>query len=349
MHVWKIDQTIWIGIGFFIVIIQVGLLYGAIVYWSRGLLTIGDFVLIQTYLLTTFERLVTVNRSLRRYYDALADAEEMVAILEEPHEVQDVPGAVGLAVARGAVDFKDVTFHFHDERAILDHFDLSIAPGQKVALVGPSGAGKSTITKLLLRMYAVSDGAIEIDGQNISQVTQDSLRDAIGFVPQEPILFHRSIMENIRYGKRECTDEEVISAAKKAHCHEFIVGLTHGYDTYVGERGVKLSGGERQRVAIARAILKDAPILVLDEATSSLDSESESLIQDSLKVLMQGKTVLVIAHRLSTIMNMDRIVVLQDGKVVADGTHADLLAQDGLYHKLWSIQAGGFIQDEEEE
>lgn len=241
-----------------------------------------------------------------------------------------------------------VGFHFERDRSILQGLNLTLHGSEKVALVGPSGAGKSTIVKLLLRLHDVTDGAIEIDGQNIAHVTQDSLRDAIAFVPQEPVLFHRSLMENIRYGKRDATDAEVIEAARKAHCHEFIIGLPEQYDTFVGERGVKLSGGERQRVAIARAILKDAPILILDEATSSLDSESESLIQDSLKILMQDKTVLVIAHRLSTIMNMDRIVVLQDGAVVADGTHAELLEHGGLYQKLWSIQAGGFIVDEEE-
>ncbi|MDZ4226164.1 MAG: ATP-binding cassette domain-containing protein, partial [Patescibacteria group bacterium] len=196
------------------------------------------------------------------------------------------------------------------------------------------------------RLYDIQSGSIEIDGQNIAKVTQDSLRNAIAFVPQEPILFHRTLMENIRYGRREASDEEVIEAAKKAHCHEFISQLPDKYDTYVGERGVKLSGGERQRVAIARAILKNAPILILDEATSSLDSQSEALIQDALANLMEGKTVLVIAHRLSTIMKMDRIVVLEGGKIVAEGTHQELLKQGGLYQKLWNIQAGGFIGED---
>ncbi|HVU79954.1 MAG TPA: ATP-binding cassette domain-containing protein [Candidatus Paceibacterota bacterium] len=248
-----------------------------------------------------------------------------------------------LKTTNGAIEFKNIEFHFSKTASILKDFNLVISGREKVALVGPSGAGKSTITKLLLRLYDIKSGSIEIDGQNIADVTQDSLRDAIAFVPQEPILFHRTLMENIRYGRRGASDEAVIEAAKKAHCHEFISKLPQGYDTFVGERGIKLSGGERQRVAIARAILKDAPILVLDEATSSLDSESEALIQDALEVLMRGKTVIVIAHRLSTIMKMDRIVVLEGGKVVADGTHDELLAQKGLYHKLWSIQAGGFI------
>ncbi|HVV15469.1 MAG TPA: ABC transporter ATP-binding protein [Candidatus Paceibacterota bacterium] len=346
---WMTDDWIWAGIGLFMTVIEIGLLYGGVLLWQEGLLTIGDFVLIQSYLLTTFDRLVGINRELRRFYDAFADASEMVEILITPHEIRDKKGAQALKVAEGQVSFRNVQFRFHDNRSILEDFTLSIAPREKIALVGPSGAGKTTITKLLLRLYDLKGGSIEVDGQNIADVTQESLRDAISFVPQEPILFHRTLMENIRYGRRDASDEEVIEAARKAHCHEFIAHLPEGYNTFVGERGIKLSGGERQRVAIARAILKDAPILVLDEATSSLDSESEALIQDALEVLMRGKTVIVIAHRLSTIMKMDRIVVLENGKVVASGTHEELLQQKGLYHKLWSIQAGGFIIDDDAE
>ncbi|HCM43648.1 TPA: hypothetical protein DIS55_01705, partial [Candidatus Kaiserbacteria bacterium] len=217
--------------------------------------------------------------------------------------------------------------------------------GERVAFVGPSGAGKTTVTKLLLRFYDVNDGNIEIDGYDIANVTLESLREAIAFVPQDPVLFHRSLLENIRYGRRDATENEVIEAAKKAHCHEFITTLPKGYGTFVGERGVKLSGGERQRIAIARAILKNAPILVLDEATSSLDSESEALIQDALETLMKGKTVIVIAHRLSTVMKMDRIIVLEDGRITADGRHEELITQDGRYRTLWNIQAGGFLTD----
>jgi ABC-type multidrug transport system fused ATPase/permease subunit len=290
---------------------------------------------------------VAINRDLRRFYNALADASEMVEILEEPHGIQDVPGAKRLAVSGGMVEFRDVEFAFRDGSPVLHGFDLAIAPGEKIALVGPSGAGKSTVTKLLLRLYDVNSGAIEIDGQNIRTVTQDSLRENIGYVPQEPILFHRTLMENIRYGKRDATDAEVVEAAKQAHAHEFITSFPQGYETFVGERGVKLSGGERQRVAIARAILKNAPVLVLDEATSSLDSESEHYIQEALDTLMEGKTVIVIAHRLSTIMKMDRIVVMEQGRIVDEGTHDALLATDGLYRKLWSIQAGGFMGGEE--
>jgi ATP-binding cassette subfamily B protein len=222
---------------------------------------------------------------------------------------------------------------------------LRVRSGEKVALVGPSGAGKSTIVKILFRFYEITRGKILIDGQDISRVTQESLRDQISLVPQEPILFHRTLRENIRYGRPGASDEEVVEAARQAHCHEFISGLDKGYDTYVGERGIKLSGGERQRVAIARAILKNAPILVLDEATSSLDSESEALIQDALRVLMRDKTVIVIAHRLSTIMQMDRIIVLENGTVADMGTHQELLrTEGGLYKKLWQLQAGGFLE-----
>jgi ATP-binding cassette subfamily B protein len=348
LRAWHFMEVVWGAQGLLMLGINVVLLYTAVQFWQRGELTIGDFILIQTYLMGTFDLLGGITQQLRRFYDALADAEEMSLILSQPHDIRDVAGARDLQVTNAVIDFFDVRFSFRKEKPVLAQLNLSIKSGEKVALVGPSGAGKTTITKLALRLYDVTDGSIEIDGQNISQVTQESLRNAIAFVPQEPVLFHRSLIENIRYGRRDATNEEVYDAARKAHCHEFILALPDGYETFVGERGVKLSGGERQRIAIARAILKDAPILVLDEATSSLDSESESLIQDSLKVLMQGKTVLVIAHRLSTIMNMDRIIVLEGGSVVAEGTHEALLKEDGLYQKLWSIQAGGFIPDEEE-
>lgn len=342
---WMFDGWMWFIIGLFVMAIEVGLLGGAIVLWQQGLVSVGDFVLIQTYLISIFDRLVGINRDLRRFFDGFADAGEMVYILNLPHEIKDKRGAKPIEVSKGEVWFDDVSFFFNDGTEVLKDFNLTIAGGEKIALVGPSGAGKTTVTKLLLRLYDVKKGAINIDGQDIAAVTQESLRNAVSFVPQEPVLFHRTLMENIRYGRRDATDAEVIEAAKQAHCHEFISKLSDGYNTYVGERGVKLSGGERQRVAIARALLKNAPILVLDEATSSLDSESEALIQDALEVLMRGKTVIVIAHRLSTIMKMDRIVVVEGGAIVAQGTHLELVNQPGLYRKLWSIQAGGFIGD----
>src|SRR3989338_2811765 len=346
---WIADNAIWSGIGLFMVAIEIGLLWGATIYWSRGLLTVGDFVLIQAYLLTTFDRLVSINRELRRFFDAFADSSEMAYILELPHGVQDAPHAPALRVTEGAITFDRVYFAFHAGQPVLHDLSLSIRGSERVALVGPSGAGKSTVTKLLLRFFDIGKGSISIDGQDISKVGQGSLRNAVSYVPQEPILFHRSLLENIRYGRRDATDAEVIEAAEKAHCHEFISRLPLGYGTYVGERGVKLSGGERQCVAIARAILKNSPILILDEATSSLDSESEALIQEALEVLMKGKTVVVIAHRLSTIMKMDRIIVVDGGRVVAEGTHQELLERGGLYQKLWSIQVGGFLDEPEQE
>jgi ATP-binding cassette subfamily B protein len=347
MRSWNADNLI-NGVQQFLgIAIEVGLLGGAVFLWQKGLVTVGDFVLIQVYILGLLDQVWGFGNTLRRVYDAFADASEMVEILETPHQIQDAPGAAALALTKGEVVFEQVGFNFNSGRQVLADYSLAIEGGEKVALVGPSGAGKSTVTKLLLRLYDPNSGRILIDGQDIKEITQESLRKNISYVPQESVLFHRTLKDNIAYGKQGATMEEIIEAAKKAHCHEFIAALPQGYETYVGERGVKLSGGERQRVAIARAILKDAPILVLDEATSSLDSESEALIQDALGKLMEGKTVIAIAHRLSTIMKMDRIIVMEGGKVVLSGTHAELLAQEGnLYKKLWEIQAGGFISAE---
>ncbi len=318
--------------------------YYAIKLWQRGVLSIGDFAMLQAYLLQLFNRLWDLGRNIRRIYEGFADAQEMTEILNTPLGIQDAKNAQTLTVRHGEITFKDINFAYGKAQIeIFKKLNLKIKPGEKVALVGPSGGGKTTIVKLLLRFHDLKSGAILIDGQNIDACTQDSLRENISLVPQEPILFHRSLMDNIRYGRRDASDEEVLAAAKLAHCHEFISRLPKTYETFVGERGVKLSGGERQRVAIARAILKNAPILVLDEATSSLDSESEMLIQDALKTLMKNCTAIVIAHRLSTIMQMDRIIVLEDGRVKEEGRHAELLKiKEGTYQKLWEIQAGGF-------
>lgn len=341
---WTVDEIVNVIQALLMIGIEFLLFFATIHLWEEGLATVGDFILIQSYVILAIDRLWDLGQALRRLYESFADATEMVDIMLEPHEVQDVPHASSLLVTDGAIAFHEVQFQFHEERTIFEHFNLSIAPHEKVGLVGPSGAGKTTITKLLLRFYDIAGGSIAIDGQDIRQVTQASLRESISFVPQDPILFHRTLMENIRYGKKDATDEEVHHAAKQAHCLEFISRAPNGFQTYVGERGIKLSGGERQRIAIARAILKNAPILVLDEATSSLDSESEALIQDALAKLMEGKTVIAIAHRLSTIMRMDRIVVIENGAIVTAGTHAKLLEDtNGLYRKLWDIQAGGFI------
>jgi ATP-binding cassette, subfamily B, bacterial len=341
---WDLHEWIDGAQGVLMVAIEFIMFYVAITLGRRGLLTIGDFVLIQVYLLTIFQRLWGFGRILRHVYESMSDAAEMVEILNAPHEIQDHRHAKPLILSEGKIEFKNVDFSFQKTRKALDHFTLTINHGEKIALVGPSGAGKTTVTKLIFRFFDVDGGEILIDGQDIAKVTQDSLHDYISLVPQEPILFHRTLMDNIRYGRRDATEEEVIEAARQAHCHEFISELPERYETYVGERGVKLSGGERQRVAIARAIVKNAPILVLDEATSSLDSESEALIQDALRKLMKGRTTIVIAHRLSTIMQMDRIVVVDEGKVIAMGTHQELLKEQGVYKKLWEIQAGGFIE-----
>ncbi|OGG93948.1 hypothetical protein A2609_02270 [Candidatus Kaiserbacteria bacterium RIFOXYD1_FULL_47_14] len=344
-RVWDVEIWIYGVQGLFALGIELALLAGAVLLWQRGLVTVGDFVLIQVYILGLMDRIWGIGRNMRQLYDAFADATEMLDILELPQAIQDAPDAKKLRVTEGAIIFENVRFEYHDSQAVLNNFTLAVAPHEKVALIGSSGAGKTTIAKLLLRLYDVTGGAITIDGQNIAQVTQESLRASIAFVSQEPMLFHRSLLDNIRYGKNDATDEEVIEAAKQAHCYEFISKYPEGFSTMVGERGVKLSGGERQRVAIARAILKDAPILVLDEATSSLDSESEQFIQESLARLMEGKTVIAIAHRLSTVMHMDRLIVMEKGSVVLSGTHEELLAHESnLYKKLWEIQAGGFIR-----
>jgi ATP-binding cassette, subfamily B, bacterial len=327
-----------------IVAIEFFLFYYGVKFWQQNVITVGTFVLIQVYLLGLANQLWGFSRVVRTIYEGLADSEEMVSILKLPHEVQDVPKAKALAVAKGKIEFQKVSFAFGDRPPVLKNIDLAIKGGEKVAVIGPSGAGKSTLVRLLLRLYNLKDGVIAIDGQDIQKVTQGSLRNAISLVPQDPILFHRTLLENIRYGRRDATDAEVMKAAQLAHCDEFIDVLPEKYGTFVGERGIKLSGGERQRVAIARAILKNAPILILDEATSSLDSHSESLIQDALDKLMKKKTTIVIAHRLSTIRKMDRIIAIRHGEVAEQGTHEELLARDNsLYKHLWELQAGGFI------
>lgn len=342
---WDLENIFEAIYGFLVIILEVGIFYLAIRLWQRDIITLGDFVLIQAYVLTILFQVWGFGRTVRHIYEALAEAEEMTIVLNTPHEIQDVHNAQTLQVTRGEIAFQEVDFYYHETRKIFSKLSFRVNSREKIALVGPSGSGKSTIVKLLLRMYDITSGKIFIDGQKISHVTQTSLWHNISLVPQDPILFHRSLFENIQYGKPRATEREVIKAAKLAHCHEFIINFPDTYKTYVGERGVKLSGGERQRVAIARAILRNAPILILDEATSSLDSESEFLIQDALNNLMKNKTVIVIAHRLSTIMKMDRILVLKGGKIIEEGTHQSLLKQSkGLYKQLWNLQAGGFIQ-----
>jgi ATP-binding cassette subfamily B protein len=282
---------------------------------------------------------------MRSYNRIMGDAYDMTEILALEPDVKDRSNKT-LQVKNGGIVFNNVGFtHDGDKKRLFDGFDLEIAPGERVGLVGRSGSGKTTLTRLLLRFSDIEAGEIAIDGQNITDVTQQSLRKAVAYVPQEPMLFHRTLSENIAYGKPKATKEEIREAAKQANALDFIEKLPEKFDTLVGERGVKLSGGQRQRIAIARAILKNAPILVLDEATSALDSESEKLIQDALEKLMKGRTSIVIAHRLSTIAKLDRIVVLEDGSIQEEGTHAALLQQKGIYAKLWSHQSGGFIEE----
>lgn len=342
---WNLNSMLDAAQAILMIGLEFALFYYGVQFWKEGIITVGDFILIQSYLLQILQRLWDFARVIREVYQHLSDAEEMIVIMNTPHEIKDLPQAKKMEVKHGAIDFQGVSFSYHKQNPVIDKFNLNINAGEKLALIGPSGGGKSTIVKLLFRFFDVNKGKILIDNQDIKKVTQNSLRHHLSLVPQDPILFHRSLMENIRYGRPGATDEEVIEAAKNAHCHEFIMSFPQKYKTHVGERGVKLSGGERQRVAIARAILKNAPILVLDEATSSLDSESEVLIQKALKSLMKGKTTIVIAHRLSTIMQMDRIVVIKNGQIMEQGTHKELTQKrKGLYKLLWELQAGGFLQ-----
>lgn len=323
------------------IVVMMGILARGVL---QGMLGIGDVVLVVSLLWSTSYQLIFIGNMLNGFIRVHSEIEEGLTETLMPHEIVDTSDAQGLTVSRGHIQWQDVTFRY-DTNTVLEHFHLDISPGQRLGLVGSSGAGKSTFVSLLLRQHELSDGVITIDNQNIAGVTQDSLRAHIAVVPQEPSLFHRSIRENIAYGKPEATDEEIIVVAKKAQAHEFIVSLPAGYDTLVGERGVKLSGGQKQRVALARAMLKNAPILILDEATSALDSESEVAIQQALHELMRDKTVVAIAHRLSTLREMDRIIVLEKGNIVEDGNHDSLVASGGLYARLWEHQAGGFLQE----
>lgn len=313
-----------------------------------GVLTAGDVVLVVSLIWSTSYQLIFIGNMLNGFIRVYSEIEEGLTETLVAHDIVDESGAQPLVVPKGHILWQDVVFRY-DTHPVLDHFNLDILPGQRLGLVGTSGAGKSTFVSLLLRQYEVSSGAILIDDQNISHVTQDSLRTMIAVVPQEPSLFHRSIRENIAYGKPDATEAEIIKVAKKAEAHDFISALPQGYDTLVGERGVKLSGGQRQRIAIARVMLKNAPILILDEATSALDSESEVAIQKALHELMAGKTVIAIAHRLSTLREMDRIIVMDKGMIVEDGRHDVLAATGGRYAKLWEHQAGGFLQEEVEQ
>ena len=328
-------------------VIKIGAIAFAVYAAQNNLVSVASVYLIITYTGSVAHELWNMNGIMRNYNRIIGNANDMVEILQTPTTLIDKSDSK-LKVTNGEISIDKVTFT-HDEGqgdTLFHDFSLDIKPGEKIGLVGASGSGKTTLTKLLLRFADIDSGKITIDGQDISEVTQASLRAKIAYVPQEPLLFHRSVRENIAYGRPDATDAEIEEAAKKAGAYDFIVGLKDGFDTMVGERGTKLSGGQRQRVAIARAILKDAPILVLDEATSALDSESEALIQKSLETLMENRTSIVIAHRLSTIAKLDRIIVLKNGKIVEDGSHDELINKKrGVYAKLWARQSGGFIEE----
>jgi ATP-binding cassette, subfamily B, bacterial len=311
-----------------------------------GTVPLATAIFMLAYMQRVGSQIFALGEIINGYDQALLDAFPMTEMLNEGIRVADRPGVKGLNATSPSIDFDAVSYRYDDANEdVINSISLQIPANQKVGLVGHSGSGKTTITHLLLRFADVTGGAIKINGQDIRDITQSSLRRSISYVPQEPLLFHRTIRDNIAYGKPGATDAEVTEAARKAHAHEFIAKLPQGYDTLVGERGIKLSGGQRQRVAIARAILKDAPILILDEATSALDSESERLIQQALNELMKNRTAIVIAHRLSTVQQMDRIVVLEEGDVIEDGTHAELVELGGIYAQLWTHQSGGFIEE----
>jgi ATP-binding cassette subfamily B protein len=327
--------------GFMMVSMQAGILGTGLVMWQKGLATPGDitFVLAMFFVLQGYLR--SVGQDIRNLQRAVNDMEELVMLDKTPLGIEDRPGANAIAIGRGEITFDRVTFQYGAHPTPLyDDFSVAIKPGERVGLVGHSGSGKTTFVKLIQRLYDVNSGSIRIDGQDIAKVTQSSLRSQIAIVQQEPILFHRTLAENIAYGRPQASRREIEDAAKQASAHHFIMGLPKGYETMVGERGVKLSGGERQRVAIARAFLADAPVLILDEATSSLDSESEVQIQQAMERLMEGRTTLVIAHRLSTVRALDRLLVFDKGKIVEEGDHLALVRlTDGIYRRLFERQA----------
>ena len=280
-------------------------------------------------------------------YKNIGKCTQAMSLMQDKHEITDKNNAANLVVNKGSIEFKNVSFGYKNSKAIFSNLNIKINSTSKIGLVGYSGSGKSTFINLLLRLYDIGTGEILIDNHNIKHVSQSSLRQNISMIPQDISLFHRSLIENIKYGNTEATREEVIDASKQAHCHEFIMNLENGYDTLVGERGIKLSGGQRQRIAIARAFLENAPILVLDEATSSLDSITEKYIQESLHLAIQNRTTIVIAHRLSTLLEMDRILVFKDGNIVEEGDHNTLIKTNGHYEMMWKMQSNGFLPDVE--
>jgi ATP-binding cassette subfamily B protein len=329
-------------------VLMIAMVGYALKIWSEGNMTVGEFSMVAGLAIMLIEAARGLSRSFLEFFEYLGNISDGVSVFVQSHEIVDQPDAPVLQVTRGEIVFDDVSFIYQEGLQVFTHLSVNIEPKQQVGLVGFSGSGKSTFVNLILRLFEAQGGTIKIDGQNILDVTQDSLRENVSMIPQDPQLFHRSLMENIRYGRLEASDDEVIEAAKKAQAHEFILQTELQYESLVGERGVKLSGGQRQRIAIARAILKDSPILILDEATSSLDSVTEKKIQLGLENLMQGRTVVVVAHRLSTISHMDRILVFDQGMIIEDGSHQQLLLRDGHYAHLWNMQAGGFLPEKDQ-
>lgn len=326
-------------------VLKAGTLYYALVLWGQGEITVAEFVMAVSLSLSIISEARNLSRRFLEFFEFIGNVANGVHTIISAHELVDVPDAIETRIPNGQIEFRNVDFSYGPDKKIFNQLNVVIPSGQRVGLVGFSGSGKSTFVSCILRLYDPQNGEILIDGMNVRSLTQNALHAQLSLIPQDPTLFHRTLLENIRYGRLDATDEEVIEAAKKAHAHDFIGQMKEGYNAMVGERGVKLSGGQRQRVAIARVILKDAPILILDEATSSLDSITEKAIQETLDEVMKGKTVIVVAHRLSTIAHLDRILVFDQGKIIEDGTHDTLLAQRGAYYQLWSKQSDGFLPE----
>ncbi|TAN53873.1 MAG: ABC transporter ATP-binding protein [Methylococcaceae bacterium] len=341
---WYMDWVRWFQFAA-AAVLKVGTVYYALTLWQNQLIGVGDFTMSIGLALLVIGDARNLSRRFLDFFEYVGNVANGVHTIVRPHEIVDAPDAGPLHVTQGRIEFRHLCFGYTPERRVFDDLNVVIEPGQRVGLVGFSGSGKSTFVGLILRHYAPQGGQILIDGTDIAGVNQDSLRRQVSLIPQDPSLFHRSLMDNIRYGRLEAGDEEVYAAAALANADEFIRRMPQGYESLVGERGVKLSGGQRQRIAIARVMLKDAPILILDEATASLDSVTEQTIQENLDRAMGRKTVIAIAHRLSTIAHLDRILVFDQGRIVEDGSHAELLQRRGVYHRLWSMQAGGFLPE----